>query len=316
MISADASRKTGSRPKIAIVGSTMVDLITYISRMPQEGETIEAPRFEMGFGGKGANQAVAAAMMGAEVSFIARIGDDLFGPATRQNLESYGIDTSHVDIAPGVSSGVAPIFVDPASLNSILIIKGANACLLPSDIDRAADAIHASDLVIMQLEIGLDTVYYTIDLCREAGIPVILNPAPVNPYLNLEKIDSVFLIAPNETELKTLTGMPTESLHEVKAAAKSLTAMGFLRVLVTLGDKGSFLVSGEGEVLVPAPKVKSADTTGAGDAFIGCFAVLYLETQDFLKAMEGANRYAALSTMRNGTQKSFPDRKSFEAAIF
>ncbi|HET6485502.1 MAG TPA: ribokinase, partial [Spirochaetia bacterium] len=147
-----------SRPKITVVGSNMVDLITYIRRMPKEGETIEAPRFEMGFGGKGANQAVAAALLGADVAMVTKVGDDLFGPNTKKNLERVGVDTTHVQAVPGVSSGVAPIFVDESSHNSILIIKGANAHLLPADVDRAKDRILASDIVIMQLEVSLETV--------------------------------------------------------------------------------------------------------------------------------------------------------------
>lgn len=302
------------KPRITVVGSNMVDLITYIDRMPKEGETIEAPRFEMGFGGKGANQAVAAALMGAEVAMVTKVGDDLFGPNTKRNLESYGIDTSHVETASGRSSGVAPIFVDPKSRNSILIIKGANADLLPADIDRAEGLIASSGLVIMQLEVGLETVYHTIRLCADRGVPVILNPAPANPALDLERIKSVFLFAPNETELETLSGMKVGGLEEAKAAGRSLIAKGLGRVLVTLGDKGSLLLSASEELFVPAFKVESMDTTGAGDAFIGSFAVRYLETGDMRAAMESANRYAAMSTMRNGTQKSFPDRQSFEAA--
>jgi len=304
------------KPRITVVGSNMVDLITYVDRMPREGETIEAPRFEMGFGGKGANQAVAAALLGADVSMVTKVGDDLFGPNTKKNFERYGIDTSHVEIVPGVSSGVAPIFVDPKSRNSILIIKGANAKLAPTDIDKAMDKIRASDVVIMQLEVELATVYYTIDQCRKANVPVILNPAPANPALDIARIASVFLFAPNETELQTLTGMPTGTLDEVKAAARFLLAKGLSRIIVTLGEKGSLYISREEDRLVPAFRVASVDTTGAGDAFIGCFAAKYIETRDVQKALESANKYAALSTMKNGTQKSFPDKAAFEKASF
>lgn len=303
-----------ARPRITVVGSNMVDLITYIRRMPREGETIEAPRFEMGFGGKGANQAVAAALLGGDVCMVTKVGDDMFGPNTRKNFERLGIDTQHVDTVPGVSSGVAPIFVDEKSQNSILIIKGANAHLTPADVDRARDRILASDLVIMQLEISLETVYHTIALCSSAGVPVILNPAPADPSLDVEKIRGVAFFAPNETELQTLAGMPTGDLGEVRAAARTLLARGIARVLVTLGDKGCLLVTRDEETLVPAFKVKSIDTTGAGDAFIGCFAVSYVETGNIVTAMETANRYAALSTMRPGTQKSFVDRAAFDAA--
>ena len=303
-----------ARPRITVVGSNMVDLITYIHRMPNEGETIEAPRFEMGFGGKGANQAVAAALLGADVCMVTKVGDDLFGPNTKKNFERFGIDTRHVEIVPGVSSGVAPIFVDEKSHNSILIIKGANAHLSPKDVDGAKDRILKSDIVIMQLEISLETVYHTIELCASQKVPVILNPAPADPALDLEKIRSISFFAPNETELQTLTGLPTGSLEEVKAAARTLIAKGLPKVIVTLGEKGCLLLTAEEETLVPGFRVASVDTTGAGDAFIGCFATYFVETRDVAKALETANTYAALSTMKPGTQKSFIDRKSFEAA--
>lgn len=304
-----------ARPRITVVGSNMVDLITYIRRMPREGETIEAPRFEMGFGGKGANQAVAAALLGADVCMVTKVGDDLFGPNTKKNFERHGIDTSHVEIVPGVSSGVAPIFVDEKSHNSILIIKGANSHLAPKDVDRAKDRILKSDVVILQLEISLETVYHTIELCASRKVAVILNPAPADPALDVERIRGVSFFAPNETELQTLTGLPTGRLEEVKAAARTLLAKGLPRVIVTLGEKGCLLLTPEEETLVPGFPVASMDTTGAGDAFIGCFAAYFVETRDVAKALGTANRYAALSTMKPGTQKSFIDRKSFEAAV-
>nr|MDA3822548.1 ribokinase [Bacteroidales bacterium] len=169
------------QPKITIVGSNMVDLISYIDRMPKPGETIVAPDFDLGFGGKGANQAVAAALMGGDVRMVAKIGDDRFGPITKKNLESFGINTKYTETVPGVSSGVAPIFVDKNSNNSILIIKGANSYLEPEDIDKAQKMILDSDIVIMQLEINLKTIYHTIKLCEKNNIPVILNPAPADP---------------------------------------------------------------------------------------------------------------------------------------
>ncbi len=166
----------------------------------------------------------------------------------------------------------------------------------------------------MQLEISLETVYHTIELCASRKVPVILNPAPGDPALDVGKIRSVSFFAPNETELQTLTGLPTGSLEEVKAAARTLLAKGLPKIIVTLGEKGCLLLTAEGETLVPGFRVASMDTTGAGDAFIGCFAVYFVETRDVAKALETANRYAALSTMKPGTQKSFIDRKGFEAA--
>lgn len=303
------------QPKITVVGSNMVDLITYIERMPREGETIVAPRFEMGFGGKGANQAVAAALLGTHVSMVTCVGDDLFGPNTKKNFERFGIDTRFVKTMPGVSSGVAPIFVDPHSKNSILIIKGANEYLKPADVDEASDLILGSDLVIMQLEINLETVYYTIELCAQHYVPVLLNPAPADSKLDTQRIASVDFFVPNESELETLTCMPTSTVEEVQKAARSLNARGISKVIVTLGDKGCLLITESTEKLVPARKVKSIDTTGAGDAFIGCFATYFLETRDVVKAMEIANVYAAFSTMKPGTQKSFMNRKEFEVTF-
>ncbi len=303
------------RPKITVVGSNNVDLITYIDRMPNEGETITAPSFDMGFGGKGANQAVAAALLGAEVSMVSKIGDDLFGPNTKRNFESYGIDTRNVEAVPGVSSGVAPIFVDPSSANRILIVKGANDRLFAEDVEKARKVIVQSDLVILQLEILLETVYFTLDLCAKEGIPTILNPAPADPALDLERIRAASIFAPNESELQALTGMPVGSIDEAKSAARRLLEKGLNAVIVTLGERGSLLMTNEEEYLCPAVRVESKDTTGAGDAFIGCFATYYIETGDMHRAMELANRYAALSTMKPGTQKSFLDRKSFEAAL-
>jgi ribokinase len=302
-----------SRPRITVVGSNMVDLVTYVNRMPREGETIEAPRFEMGFGGKGANQAVAAALLGAEVTMITKVGDDLFGPGTKKNFERLGIGTTYVRTVPGVGSGVAPIFVDPSSRNSILIIKGANEHLTTKDVDEAKDAILASDMVILQLEISLPTVYHTIALCAKHEVPVLLNPAPADPSLDLARVSTVTFFAPNETELQALTGMPTATLANVKAAARTLIDRGMATVIVTLGEKGSLLITRDADELVPAHRVESRDTTGAGDAFIGCFATSYIESHDIGKAMQRANRYAALSTMKPGTQKSFLDRAAFEA---
>lgn len=300
-------------PRITVVGSNMVDLITYVDRMPSTGETVVAPRFDMGFGGKGANQAVAAALLGADVRMVTKIGDDLFGPNTRANLENLGINTRFVETAPGVSSGVAPIFVESDSTNSILIVKGANDWLTPADVDRARELIADSDMVVMQLEVSLETVYHTIDLCQELSIPVMLNPAPADPELDLEKIDSVSFFVPNETELETITGMPAETIAEIDSAAQVLRSRGLGTIIVTLGERGALLVNANGTKLMPPYIVESVDTTGAGDAFVGCLATIFGETGDLEDAIATANRYAALSTTRPGTQKSFMDRSEFEA---
>lgn len=299
--------------KIAVIGSNMVDLVTYIDRMPREGETLEAPSFDMGFGGKGANQAVAAARLGAEVMMISRVGDDMFGPNTIQNFKDNGIDDRYVAQVPGVSSGVAPIFVDSSSSNSILIIKGANKHLTPADVDEAIDDLRKCSLIVMQLEIEIETVYHVIELGVRENIPVLLNPAPAMPDLDMEKIGKLTMFVPNETELAILTGKPVETIDQIKNAARGLVDEGVKVVIVTMGEKGSLLVTSEGVHEIDCPTIQARDTSGAGDAFIGCFAACYVETCDLLKSMNEASIYASMSTLKPGTQKSYGDIKEFDA---
>lgn len=300
-------------PKIAVVGSNMIDLITNIERMPKKGETVEAPHFDLGFGGKGANQAVAAAMLGADVTMVTKVGDDMFGREVKKNFESFGIDSTFVEIVENTSNGVAPIFVDNEGNNSILIIKGANAFFKMDDVDKAKEKILESDLVLMQLEIPIDTVYYAIELCFNNDIPVLLNPAP-GAQLDFEYIKKVLFFIPNETELEIITGMPVSTVEDIKKAAIWLLGRGVKNVIVTLGEKGSLLVTPDSVELVPAVEVQPRDTTGAGDAFIGSFAYYFVATGEILKTIEYANRYAALSTLKTGTQKSFYRRDEFEKA--
>lgn len=292
---------------IAVIGSNMVDLISYIDRMPKEGETIEAPDFSMGCGGKGANQAVAAAKCGSKVLMMTKVGDDLFGKNTISNLASFGIDTSCCEIVEGMSSGVAPIFVDKNSQNSILIIKGANKMLTPADIDKSADKIKACDLIILQLEINLDTVYYAIEFGHKHNIPVLLNPAPADPNLDLDKIKNCSFFVPNESELSTLTKMPVDTDEQVQAAANYLIKAGIGNVIVTLGSRGSMWVTKNQCQKIASFKVNAIDTTGAGDAFIGSFADHYVKSKDVLESMKVASAFAALSVTKPGTQKSYPE---------
>jgi len=301
--------------KIAVIGSNMVDLVTYTDRMPKAGETLEAPTFDMGFGGKGANQAVAAAKLGAEVLMVSKVGDDLFGPNTKENFVKLGIDARYVQSVPGVSSGVAPIFVEPSGQNSILIIKGANGHLLPPDIDGALEDIRQCELIVMQLEIPLETVYHVIELGVRENIPVLLNPAPAVDGLDMDKIAQLSMFVPNETELEILTKLPVETVEEIKKAALSLVEKGVGTVIVTMGEKGALLVNNDEKVHIPCPKVGAKDTTGAGDAFIGCFTRYYVETKQVVESMKKAVAYASLSTLKPGTQKSFADLAEFEVFL-
>ncbi|MFK9092132.1 ribokinase [Bacillus salipaludis] len=291
---------------IAVIGSNMVDLISYIDKMPREGETLEAPDFEIGCGGKGANQAVAAAKMGSKVMMVTKVGDDLFADNTIKNLEGYGIDTEFTNKVLGTSSGVAPIFVDPESKNRILIIKGANQYLIPEDVDRAAEKLKKCALIVLQLEIPLETIYRAIEFGNEHGIPVILNPAPATKDLDFSYVCKCDFFIPNETELEILTGMPVETEEQIKTAAITLIDKGVKDVIVTMGSRGVMWVTKGEAHMVDSYKVDAIDTTGAGDAFIGCFAHYFVQNNDVLLAIKMATAFAALSVTKRGTQSSYP----------
>ncbi|PMV82566.1 MULTISPECIES: ribokinase [unclassified Pseudomonas] len=297
--------------KIAVIGSNMVDLITYIDRMPAQGETLEAPGFALGCGGKGANQAVAAAKLGADVLMLTKVGDDMFADNTLANFQRFGIDTRYVQRVPGVSSGVAPIFVQADSHNSILIVKGANAHLVPADIDGAAQALRECSLIVLQLEINVDTVYHAIEFGRAHNIPVLLNPAPALPGLSREHLAHLDFLVPNESELALITGQVVDSPASAHKAAQTLVADGIRHVIVTLGQQGALYVGEEGEFQIPGLSVAARDTTGAGDAFIGCFIHHWSRDRDIRAAMTQAVAYSACSVTGLGTQTSYPDATVF-----
>ena len=300
------------RPRIAVVGSANVDLTTFTDQFPKPGETIFGQKFDLGFGGKGANQAVAARLCGADVFMVARVGDDLFGPATIENFKKLGIDATHVKQVAGVSSGVAPIFVDPHGQNRILVVKGANDSLKPADVDAAADMLKTVDCVVLQFEIPLETVYYTVEFTRKHRIRCILNPAPGQP-VEMRALAELDYFVPNESEAEAITGMQVRNPEDAKKCAARLLSGGIRRVIITLGANGCLLAGREGSEHIPAFPVKSIDSTGAGDAFIGSFAVFLAEGVAEREAVRRANLYAGLSTTGVGTQKSFYDRVRFDA---
>lgn len=300
------------RPRIAVVGSANIDLTTFTDRFPQPGETIFGQRFDLGFGGKGANQAVAAKLCGADVFMVARVGDDLFGPATIENFRKLGIDNAHVQVVKGVSSGVAPIFVEPGGQNRIIVVKGANDCLKPADVEAAAALLKTVDCIVLQFEIPLETVLYCADFARRNGIRCILNPAPAQP-VDLKALAGLDYFVPNEHEAETIAGIPVRTVDDARQCATRLLSGGVKRVIITLGANGSLLAAPDGTEHVPAFRVQSIDSTGAGDAFIGSFAVFLGEGRPEREAVRRANLYAGLSTTGVGTQKSFYDRVRFDA---
>jgi ribokinase len=239
------------------------------------------------------------------------VGDDLFGPATINNFQKLGIDTTHVRQVGGASSGVAPIFVDSSGQNRIIVVKGANDALKPADVDAAADMLRTAACIVLQFEIPLETVYYTIQFAHKNRIRCILNPAPAQP-IDLKAVAELDYFVPNESEAEAITGLPVRNVDDAKRCAEKLLASGVRRVLITLGANGSLLAGRDGMQHVAAFPMKSVDSTGAGDAFIGSFATFLGEGLPELEAARRANLYAGLSTTGVGTQKSFYQRERFE----
>ena len=242
---------------------------------------------------------------------IARVGSDLFGPATIENFRKLGIDPTYVKQVEGLSSGVAPIFVEPNGQNRILVVKGANDTVKPADVDDAASVLKSVDCIVLQFEIPLETVYYAIGFGRKHGVRCILNPAPAQP-VDMAALKDLDYLVPNESEAETITGMPVKTVEDARACAAKLVDGGIKRVIVTLGGNGSLIATREGTQHVAPFAVQSIDSTGAGDAFIGSFAVFLGEGVPEMEAVRRANLYAGLSTTGVGTQKSFYDREHFD----
>ena len=291
----------GDQPRITVVGSTMIDLIAYTPRVPQAGETIQGDDFQLGFGGKGANQAVMARLLGAEVAMVNSLGDDVFGDMTVRNLEAFGIDTTYLARVPG-SSGVAPIWVEPDGTNRIVCVAGANDAMLPADAAQAVAALRP-DVVVGQFEIPQPVTAAAFRAARALGATTVLNPAPaadMDPSL-LAVSDWVI---PNESEFARLASASSEATD---AEIASFAAATRTRVIVTLGARGAALLDRDGTVRrVAAPAVTASDTTGAGDAFVGAFAYGLARGFEELEALRLAIRCASDSVQRPGTQRSFP----------
>jgi ribokinase len=300
-------------PHICVVGSSNIDLVSRVPRLPKLGETLAGHSFHMGYGGKGANQAVMAARLGARVTMVTRVGRDVFGEGTLQNYRAQGIDTRFVLFDEVRFSGVAPIFVDDNAQNFIVIVPGANLGLSPADVFAARDAIREADLVVCQLEVPVETTLEAFRTAKAAGVRTILNPAPAAPLPD-ELLELTDICAPNETETELLTGLPVRTLDEAEDAARRLLDRGPQVVILTLGERGVLLVNGCGAEHIPALPVEAVDPTGAGDAFIGALATFLGEGMLLGEAAQRANAVAAVSVTRIGTQVSFPTR--VEADMF
>lgn len=298
---------TQHRPKIIVVGSANTDMIVRVTRIPRPGETILGGEFMTAAGGKGANQAVAAARLGGRVSFIARVGRDSFGDSTVAALKRDGIDTHDVRRDRARPSGVALIFVADHGENSIAVASGANAALSARDIRVARSSFRGARVMLVQLETPLDTVRAALDEAHRAGVRVILNPAPAQA-LPVEVLKKIAVLTPNETEAELLTGIPVNDMRSATMAARKLRRRGVETVIITLGKRGALLATDEGEALVKGFYVKPIDTTAAGDVFNGALAVALAEDRTLLEAVRFANAAAAISVTRRGAQPSAPRR--------
>ena len=300
-----------SRRQILVVGSSNTDMVIKAAHLPRPGETILGGTFFMNPGGKGANQAVAIARLGGPVTFICKTGSDIFGHQSQQLFEEEGINTSYVFSDSGNPSGVALITVDEKAENCIVVASGANANLLPSDLEKAEEAIERADLVLMQLEVPMETVCFVADIAWQKGKKVILNPAPAHP-LPADLLRHLYLITPNETEAEMITGVKITDESSAGEAARALSGMGVQHVIITLGSNGALIYSNGKAEMVPALKVEAVDTTAAGDVFNGALTVALSEGRSLKEAARFACKASAISVTRVGAQSSAPYRNEVD----
>lgn len=298
--------------KIIVVGSTNMDMVVKTTHIPVPGETVLGGSFFMNPGGKGANQAVAVARLGGNISFVSKVGNDIFGRQSSQLFDEEGINTYHVLSDDDLPSGVALITVDGDGENSIVVAAGANANLLPGDLEGALKELSEAAIVMMQLEIPLETVHYVARYASEKGVKVILDPAPATD-LSPELLSHIDIITPNQTEAEMLSGIRVNNVKDAEAAARVIAEKGAKQVVVTMGTLGAVIYQ-QGEVrVIPAQKVNALDSTAAGDVFNGALAVALSEGKALADAVAFACAAAAASVTRMGAQSSIPYRNELVA---
>lgn len=305
--------KTNEKDRIVVVGSANMDMVISAAHFPQPGETLTGYGFMTNHGGKGANQAVAAARLGADVSFIGKVGNDDFGRATIEMMRKEGIDVSALTVTEEAPTGVALITTIPSGENTIIIEPGANAKLTPEDIDNAGGLFSRAAIVLMQLETPVNTLARTAAMAKQQGAIVVLNPAPApTEPLPAELLQNVDLLIPNETEAATISGMAVETETDIPGAMEKLQALGIQRVIVTLGSKGACTSIGGKLTAVPSEKVEAVDTTAAGDTFCGALCTALLQGKELTEAMQYGCKAAAVSVTRRGAQMSMPYKNEIE----
>jgi ribokinase len=294
--------------KIAVVGSSNIDMIIKSSRLPRPGETVGDGIFAKVNGGKGANQAVAAARAGGDIAFISCLGYDDFASGMLNSFKKDGIDTRNIFLEENVSTGIALILVDQKGENCISVASGANARLKPDHIKRAEQAIIDSDLVLLQLEIPMESVFYTIELAKKHNKKIILNPAPAKMVDN-NHLAMIHYLVLNETETELLTGFPVETDSQIRDAAAELLKKGPQNVIITLGAKGAFVKTAEREEFIQGFVVKAVDTTAAGDVYCGNLAVALVNGNSIFEAVKFASAASAIAVTRFGAQPSAPNKE-------
>jgi ribokinase len=311
MVGPQEVRMTGH---IAVVGSLSADMVFQVPRRPAKGETIAGTDFSLFVGGKGNNQALAAGRCGASVKMIGRVGNDSYAEMIAGKLIDSGVDVTHLIKDGTVGTGVANIYVDPEGDNSIVIVPQANARLSPRDIEQAAETIRSARVLLMQMEIPLETIECAARMAREAGVTVLLNPAPapidgVIPDTILRNVD---VLIPNQTEAELLTGFPVRNKEESIAAADKISALGPKTIIITLGEQGAFLRSEDHETHIGSFPVKALDSTAAGDAFCGALAAAIVHGATMSESVAYACAAGALATTRRGAEPSLPRREEIE----
>ena len=300
--------------KVTVVGSFNMDLSVRTPRMPVPGETILGGPFATGPGGKGANQAVAAARLGGDVTMLVKLGKDIFGDQAAQNLINEGVNPQYILREDQSHTGVAFIIVDDKGENMIVVAGGANNNLTPADVEQARPAISSADVLLLQQEIPLETVGRALGIAGETGVKVVLNPAP-GQRLSKELIKQIDVLTPNETEAQLITGLPVGNLAQAEQAANYLLDSGVGAVVITLGANGALITTSSGHHHIPGREVQVLDSTGAGDAFSGALAVALAEGKDLVESAAFANAAAALQVTRPGTAPAMPYRDEVMAFL-
>ena len=309
-----SANQESEKPRIAVVGSSNVDFIMQVERLPTVGETVTNANFMQTFGGKGANQAVAAARAGGNVTFVTGLGDDVYAPLMRDNFERDGMVTDYIFMAPHLPSGSALVMFDKQGANYLTVAPGANYALTPAYIDDCAEVIRSAKMLVMQMEIPIPAIERALEIAAERGIPTLLNYAPTR-HLEIPMSDKIQILVVNENEASALTGLPVETREQAALAAKRLRNQGPQIVVLTLGAAGAYIAAGGIGETVPAFAVTPVDTTAAGDVFCGAMAVALTEGKPLLEAARFANAASALSVTKPGAQPSIPFRAAIDSFL-